>query len=84
MEDGNSQADLSSFAQEIRAAETRAEKEDVLKRGRSSEVDESNKRKEVEFKATHGLLTALLVLILLVEPLHCWMTEKRLLIYAAE
>lgn len=64
MENGLPPSDLQTFASEIRNADTQAEKEDILNRGQSKGLDASNNRKEVEFKATHGLLIAFLGLIL--------------------
>lgn len=67
MENGAPPSDLQSFASEIRDANTQAEKEDILDRGQSKELEASNNRKEVEFKATHGLLIAFLVLVMCVQ-----------------
>lgn len=64
MEDGRPDTSLRGLAKEVQAAQSLAEKEDILARGPSREVQQSNKRKEVEFKAGHGLLAAFAVLVM--------------------
>ena len=68
MEDGGPHTSLRDLAQELQNAESQAEKENVLARGPSKELQESHKKKEVEFKASHGLLIAFAVLIMYVLP----------------
>lgn len=63
MEDGTVES-ADPFAEALAAGATRRETQDILTGGQSRVNKQQAKTSEIQFKATHGLLVAFLILIL--------------------